>query len=93
VPKQKRGEYKRGRDGYNEDRQPTRQERITMSDKIPVDPTDEVALDVPLVGLELKTKDGTPHTFHMTTRKARALGLRLIKWADELDAEQAAKDN
>jgi hypothetical protein len=46
-----------------------------------------------VVGLELKTKDGTPHTFHMTTGKARKLGLRLIRWADDLDAERAAKDN
>jgi len=60
---------------------------------IPADPGDIVTGDNPIVGLELKTKDGTPHTFHMTTRKARALGLRLIKWADELDAEQAARDN
>jgi hypothetical protein len=29
----------------------------------------------------------------MTTGKARKLGLRLIRWADDLDAERAAKDN
>jgi len=45
----------------------------------------------PLIGLELKTKDGVPHTFHMTTGKARALGLRLIRWADDLDAEAEAR--
>ena len=64
-----------------------------MADKIPADPNDIVMGDNPIVGLELKTKDGTPHTFHMTTRKARALGLLLIKWADELDAARAAKGN
>jgi hypothetical protein len=64
-----------------------------MADKIPADPNDIVPADQPIVGLELKTKDGTPHTFHMTTRKARALGLRLIRWADDLDAERAAQDN
>ena len=63
------------------------------SDKIPADPNDIAMADAPCVGLELKTKDGTPHTFQMTTSKARKLGLRLIKWADELDAEQAAKGN
>ena len=62
-------------------------------DKIPIDPDDIATEDTPLVGLELKTKDGTPHTFHMTTTKARKLGFRLIQWADDLDAERAAKDN
>jgi len=60
---------------------------------IPADPGDIAMADAPLVGLELKTKDGTPHVFQMTTGKARKLGLRLIKWADELDAERATKEN
>jgi len=64
-----------------------------MSDKIPADFNDAVPSDEPIVGLRLKTKDGVPHTFHMTTRKARALGLRLIKWADDLEAQRSAKDN
>lgn len=63
------------------------------NDEIPIDPDDIARSDSPVVGLELKTKDGTPHTFHMTTGKARKLGLRLIRWADDLDAERAAKDN
>lgn len=60
---------------------------------IPADPDDIALSDTPCVGLELKTKDGVPHTFQMTTTKARKLGLRLIKWADDLDAERAAKEN
>lgn len=60
---------------------------------IPADPDDIALSESPVIGLELKTKDGTPHIFHMTTGKARKLGLRLIKWADQLDREQAAKGN
>lgn len=94
MPKQKRGGYKAGRDGYNEDRQPTRQERIAMDDdEIPVDPKDITAPNERLIGLQLKTKDGTPHTFHMTPTKARKLGQRLIEWADSLDEERRARDN
>ncbi len=63
------------------------------NETIPADPDDIASGDTPIVGLELKTKDGTPHTFHMTTTKARKLGLRLIRWADDLDAERAAKEN